>query len=153
MPAAAIPPLPAAAAAGSAYYHLNPTTATLAWDRLGMCCTFASLLAAVIDRQVELRTLTALGLTRWQISAVIVTEGALIGLAGAIVGVIAGIVMSSIIVHHSVPMVNGWRFTWVIPMRTAVVLALTVFALSAVAGLPPARVGVRRRSAPEERWE
>lgn len=39
---------PTAAAAGSARYHLSPNTATLAWDRLGMCCTFASLLAAVI---------------------------------------------------------------------------------------------------------
>ncbi|KAL4428145.1 hypothetical protein ABPG75_002234 [Micractinium tetrahymenae] len=36
------------AAAGSACYHLSPNIATLAWDRLGMCCTFASLLAAVM---------------------------------------------------------------------------------------------------------
>lgn len=41
-------PSPNLQPAGSARYHLNPEHATLAWDRLGMCCTFASLLAAVI---------------------------------------------------------------------------------------------------------
>ncbi|MEL7186910.1 MAG: alkaline phytoceramidase, partial [Pseudomonadota bacterium] len=37
-----------ATAAGSSYYHWNPSNATLAWDRLGMVIGFMSLVALVV---------------------------------------------------------------------------------------------------------
>lgn len=39
---------------GSALYHLSPTDATLAWDRLPMTVAFTSLLAVVLGEQVDL---------------------------------------------------------------------------------------------------
>lgn len=40
---------------GSAYYHLNPTTATLLWDRLPMTVTFMALFAVVVGESVSPR--------------------------------------------------------------------------------------------------
>ena len=40
---------------GSSYYHLNPTDATLFWDRLPMTLCFAAILAAVVEERVDAR--------------------------------------------------------------------------------------------------
>lgn len=40
---------------GSAYYHLNPTDATLFWDRLPMTLCFAAILAVIIQERVDER--------------------------------------------------------------------------------------------------
>ena len=40
---------------GSAYYHLNPTNATLVWDRIPMTITFMSFLSIVMGRYVNER--------------------------------------------------------------------------------------------------
>ncbi|MDP6706661.1 MAG: alkaline phytoceramidase [Alphaproteobacteria bacterium] len=42
-------------AAGSAYYHLAPTTESLYWDRLGMSVAFMAFYAAVIGERVHRR--------------------------------------------------------------------------------------------------
>jgi hypothetical protein len=56
-------------AAGSAYYHLAPTNATLAWDRLPMAAAFMAFMALVIGEFISIRAgallllpLVALGL-------------------------------------------------------------------------------------------
>lgn len=52
-----------AAGAGSARYHLQPTSATLAWDRAGMASAFAGLLAgAVAERRAPAAGLAVLPL-------------------------------------------------------------------------------------------
>jgi len=103
------------------------------------------LLAAVLDRRTELRSLHAMGVSRGQLRAAIVLEGMLVGLVGATVGVAAAVVVSRIIVLHSVPMVNGWHFQYVFPIPIAVGLAVAAIALAAAAGLLPARVALRVR--------
>ena len=40
---------------GSAYYHLNPSDATLFWDRLPMTICFAAVLSAAIEERVDER--------------------------------------------------------------------------------------------------
>ena len=40
---------------GSSYYHLNPSDASLVWDRLPMTLCFAAILAAAIDERVHSR--------------------------------------------------------------------------------------------------
>jgi hypothetical protein len=57
-------------AAGSAYYHLAPSNASLAWDRLPMAVAFMAFLALVIGEFISTRAgallllpLVALGLT------------------------------------------------------------------------------------------
>ncbi len=66
-------------AAGSVYYHLEPTTETLFWDRLPIAVSFMALLAAFIADRIKLRPgvrvalplLPALGLAgvlHWRLS-------------------------------------------------------------------------------------
>ncbi|HUG78426.1 MAG TPA: hypothetical protein VML57_13180 [Burkholderiales bacterium] len=69
----------AATSAGSAYYHLAPDDARLAWDRLPMAVAFMSLLAAVIVERVNVRAglrllwplviLGAASVVYWRVSA------------------------------------------------------------------------------------
>jgi hypothetical protein len=40
---------------GSSWYHLNPTNATLVWDRLPMTITFMGMVAAMIMERISLR--------------------------------------------------------------------------------------------------
>jgi putative ABC transport system permease protein len=107
------------------------------------------LLASVLDRAAEHRTLAATGVTRWQVAGSIVIEGALLGVIGGAIGFVTGTVVSRIIVEHSVPMVNGWHFDWMFPVGPAVRLSAAVVALSALAGLLPARLATRRAAALE----
>jgi hypothetical protein len=46
--------------AGSAYYHLAPDDAGLAWDRLPMTLAFMSLVAAVVSERISVRAGSAL---------------------------------------------------------------------------------------------
>src|SRR5262245_16149850 len=105
------------------------------------------LLAAVLERGREFDVLVAMGATSRQIGATIVSEGALVGVVGALVGIVGGVVLSRIIVLHSVPMVNGWHFTWVLPVGSAATFVLLVVGLAAIAGLVPARLAQRSRRA------
>lgn len=58
---------------GSSYYHLNPSDASLVWDRLPMTLCFAAILAAVIDERVDARagSLTLLALLAIGISSIL----------------------------------------------------------------------------------
>ena len=107
------------------------------------------LLAALLDRRAELRTLDAIGVSRGQLRGAIVLEGALVGMIGAAMGVVAAVVVSRVIVLHSVPMVNGWHFTYVFPTLSAAALALAAVVMAAAAGLLPARVALGGRALAE----
>jgi len=62
---------------------------------------------AVVERTVEIGTLRAIGLRRSGIRALFVTEGALLGLCGAILGVVLALVLAAI--------VNQSGMTWLPP--------------------------------------
>lgn len=101
------------------------------------------LLAAVLDRQAALRTLSAVGVSSRQIALAIVLEGGLIGVIGTVVGLAAGFLASWVIVTYSVPMVNGWRFTHQFPAATALVLSVGTILFAGLAGVIPAQLALR----------
>jgi len=72
---------------------------------------------AVVERTVEIGTLRAIGLRRAGIRQLFVTEGALLGLTGAVLGVILALVVSGI--------VNQMGLTWSAP-GSVVPLPLTL---------------------------
>jgi putative ABC transport system permease protein len=111
------------------------------------------LLVAVLERRSQLRTLRALGVPGEQIAGAIVTEGALLGSVGVAVGLLAGVVVSRIIVLHSVPMVNGLQFVYEFPGPTAGALSLAMIALGAAAGVIPGRLATRSSRTLQERAE
>jgi putative ABC transport system permease protein len=101
------------------------------------------LLTAVLDRREALRTLDAIGLSAGQIRGAIVGEGALLGVLGVTVGLVAGAVLSRIIVGHSIPMINGWHFAYTFPTGMAVAVSVGCVLLAAAAGIVPARMVTR----------
>jgi len=111
------------------------------------------LLVAVLDRGPQLRTLQALGVPGSQIAGAIVAEGALLGVVGVVVGLVAGVVVSRIIVLHSVPMVNGLQFIYEFSFRTAGFLSLATIALATAAGVVPGRLATRPGLVVQERME
>lgn len=108
------------------------------------------LLTAVLDRQPELRSLSASGVSARDVRQAIEAEGALLGVVGGAIGLVAGGVVARIIVLHSVPMVNGWLFDFRFPTPTALRLAVGAVALAAVAGILPAHLATRRHVIPQE---
>ena len=92
---------------------------------------------AVVERTVEIGTLRAIGLKRRDIRALFVTEGALLGIFGAVLGVLFAL-LASVVVNHSglhwtppgrileVPLtVRVWGEWWL--------LAMVAFGLVAIA--------------------
>lgn len=104
------------------------------------------LLAAVLDRRAELRTLDAVGVGAGQIARSVILEGSLLGVIGVLIGVAAGYVVARIIVLYSVPMVTGWHFELFFPSQTTVLLCVSGVLLAAAAGVLPARLATRRRA-------
>jgi putative ABC transport system permease protein len=111
------------------------------------------LLAAVLDRRTELRTLDAVGVSAGQIGRAVVLEGSLLGVVGVLIGLAAGYVVARIIVLHSVPLVTGWRFALLFPQQTSLLLCAAGIALAAGAGILPARLATRRRTYTEPSTE
>jgi putative ABC transport system permease protein len=102
------------------------------------------LLTATLDRRAELRALWGSGVPRGQIASVLITEGTLLGVAGAIVALAGGIVVALILMKHSLPMVNGWRFDYAFPALSVAQICVGAIVLAAAAGIPPAWLSVRR---------
>jgi putative ABC transport system permease protein len=103
------------------------------------------LLSAVVARDAEYRTLHALGLDSRQIARSVALEGGLLGFCGSLVGTIAGIGVSAVIVLQSIPMVNGWHFdlqlSWSSIALTVVAVTLASLACSVIPGAIAARGG------------
>ncbi|HET9643835.1 MAG TPA: FtsX-like permease family protein [Burkholderiaceae bacterium] len=105
---------------------------------------------AIVERTVEIGTLRAVGLRRSGVQALFVSEGLLLGLVGALLGVLASLSFAWLINHSGV--------TWIPPARTDAVpvavrvwgewsmITLTFFGLAIIAGLSawfPARRAAR----------
>ncbi len=103
------------------------------------------LLSCVLDRREWFRVLHAVGLKPRELRAIIVAEGSLLGAASVATGTIAGVVVSRMIVHFTVPLVTGWHFTYTFPLGMACGLALGSLVLAAGAGCLPAFLATRRK--------
>lgn len=105
---------------------------------------------AIVERTVEIGTLRAIGLRRSGIQALFVTEGALLGLSGAVLGIVVALFIAAII--------NRSGLTWTPPSRIDAVpltvrvwgewllISVTFVSLTLVAGLSawwPARRAAR----------
>jgi putative ABC transport system permease protein len=106
------------------------------------------LLGSVIDRHLEFRTVHALGLSPWQTVGVVAVEGFIMSIAGVLVGLVSGAVVSIVIVQHCVPMVNGWTFDTVLPLSTTMLIAVVAVVFPTLAALVPGWSAVRAGRSP-----
>jgi len=95
------------------------------------------LLMAIADRSSEILVLRANGLSAGQIVATVMIEGGIVGLLAGVLGTLAGLVVSLVIVRHSVPMVTGWFFDFHFPLAPALRVFVGTIVLAVFAGVPP----------------
>lgn len=117
---------------------------------LGVVSTLTTL---VLQRAREIGVLRAVGATRSQIVQMVLTEAGLLGLAGAVLGCIAGLILAVLLVQVIDRQSFGWsiRFTldpWVLVQAAALLVGTAL-----VAGLWPARLAASRGPAESVRIE
>jgi putative ABC transport system permease protein len=103
-----------------------------------------TLVTAVLERRREFATLRAIGASARQVEQLVLWEAAYLGLIGAALGVVGGLLLALLLIH----VVNKQSFGWTIQMTVpgglilqAVALALTA---ALVAGYWPARWAARQ---------
>ena len=106
----------------------------------------------VLERRRELGMLRAVGMSQEQILRMVLAEAALMGLVGAVMGLVLGAVLARIFMLAMTTM-SGYRLAWVFPLEK-VVLALLIGILTAlVAALLPALRATRIRILEAIRYE
>ncbi len=97
------------------------------------------LLAAILDRGREIGILRSVGVTASEIRRSVMIEGGIVGLAGAILGLLAGVPASYFMVKHSMPVAMGWSLDFRFPTMLALTTILAITAAAALASYFPAR--------------
>ncbi|WP_242181731.1 FtsX-like permease family protein [Sphingomonas sp. CARO-RG-8B-R24-01] len=90
---------------------------------VGLAGVAATMSAQTIAREREFGMLRHLGLTRRQLTAMLATEGAIVGLTGALAGIGLGLVLAQVLIHVINPQSFNWTMTTRIPIGTLVSVA------------------------------
>ncbi|MFQ5443278.1 MAG: FtsX-like permease family protein [Nitrospinales bacterium] len=105
---------------------------------------FNTLVSLIIERKREIGILRFIGAFKPQIKRMILIEAGLLGLIGSVIGLIAGMIVSYILIF----VINKQSFGWTIQMHfpyVFILLTTTIFwGVSYVAGFYPARLAVRQ---------
>ena len=103
-----------------------------------------TLVTAVLERRREFATLRAIGAGTRQVERLVLWEAAYLGLIGAVLGVVGGLLLALVLIH----VINKQSFGWTIQMTVpgGVILQAVGLALTAalVAGYWPARWAARQ---------
>ncbi len=103
-----------------------------------------TLVTAVLERRREFATLRAIGASTRQVERLVLWEAAYLGLIGAVLGVVGGLLLALLLIH----VINKQSFGWTIQMTVpgGVILQAVVLALTSalVAGYWPARWAARQ---------
>jgi len=103
-----------------------------------------TLVTAVLERRREFATLRAIGASTRQVERLVLWEAAYLGLIGAVLGVVGGLLLALVLIH----VINKQSFGWTIQMTvpSGVILQAVGLALTAalVAGYWPARWAARQ---------
>ena len=128
----------AAGASLSRSYRINLNVLALVALFTGGLLVFSTQAHAVVRRRAQFALLRVLGLTRRRLTALIVAEGALVGVAGSITGLAFGFALAQLAVRWVGADLGSGYFRGVVPTLALEPIALGVFfalgVLAAVAG-------------------
>lgn len=110
-----------------------------------------TLLAQLMDRRQEVLTLRWIGAARRRVARIVMLEASLIGLAGVLAGVPAGLALSWILIKHIMMESFGWTIGFSIPWPLVIQTAVVVFVATLAAGYLPAMRATRETIAPQGR--
>ena len=110
---------------------------------VGLAGVAATMSAQTLAREREFGMLRHLGLTRGQLGAMLATEGAIVGLTGALAGIGLGLVLAQVLIHVINPQSFNWTMATRIPVGTLLAVAA---ALTGAAAVTAALAGRRATS-------
>ena len=111
---------------------------------VGLAGVAATMSAQTIAREREFGMLRHLGLTRRQLTTMLATEGAIVGLTGALAGIGLGLALAQVLIHVINPQSFNWTMATRIPFGTlAGVAAALTGAAAATAVLAGRRATAR----------
>ncbi|RXD05852.1 FtsX-like permease family protein [Sphingomonas sp. UV9] len=90
---------------------------------VGLAGVAATMSAQTIAREREFGMLRHLGLTRRQLTTMLATEGAIVGLTGALAGIGLGLLLSQVLIHVINPQSFNWTMTTLVPIGTLIGVA------------------------------
>jgi putative ABC transport system permease protein len=103
----------------------------------------STLFALVLERQRELSVMRYVGLTTAQVRSLVLAESGLLGLTGALVGLLCGGLLSAILIEVINKQSFGWSVDWHPPWGFILGAMLSLLVAALAAGLYPARVAAR----------
>ena len=90
----------------------------------------------VMERTQEIGMLRAVGMTRDQVVRMVLSEAALMGLIGGLMGLVFGVILSRLFLSAMANM-SGYSLTYVLPVENILAALLIAFVTSQVAALLP----------------
>ena len=102
---------------------------------VGLAGVAATMSAQTIAREREFGMLRHLGLTRRQLTAMVATEGAIVGLTGALAGVGLGLILAEVLIHVINPQSFNWTMATRIPVATLVGVAAALTGAASVTAM------------------
>ena len=102
---------------------------------VGLAGVAATMSAQTIAREREFGMLRHLGLTRGQLTRMLATEGAIVGLTGALAGIGLGLVLSQVLIHVINPQSFNWTMTTRIPVGTLIGVATALTGAAAATAM------------------
>jgi putative ABC transport system permease protein len=97
-----------------------------------------TLTMSVMERLQEIGMLRAIGMTRAQITRMILAEAGEIGIIGGILGLITGVILARILFIGMTTM-SGYQLTFILPFGGVLLSIVAAFLISQLAALLPAR--------------
>jgi putative ABC transport system permease protein len=109
---------------------------------------------SVLERTREIGILKAMGATNGEVLLVFLIESALFGIVGGVIGIIAGVAISSIISTIGLRMIGpgGAATTVITPILVVFAICFSIF-LGAISGLIPARQAAKLKPVDALRYE
>ncbi len=111
---------------------------------VGLAGVAATMSAQTIAREREFGMLRHLGLTRRQLTSMLATEGAIVGLTGALAGIWLGLVLAQVLIHVINPQSFNWTMTTRVPIGTLVSVAAALTGAAAVTAVLAGRRATAR---------
>jgi putative ABC transport system permease protein len=113
----------------------------------------STLFALVLERRREFGLLRYLGVSRAQVRQIVLTEGAGIGVLGAVGGAAVGMLLALLLIFVINRQAFGWLIELHVPVAFLLETAAFVVAAATLAGIYPAGVAARIRTADAVRTE
>ena len=111
---------------------------------VGLAGVAATMSAQTHAREREFGMLRHLGLTRGQLGVMLATEGAIVGLTGALAGIALGLVLAQVLIHVINPQSFNWTMDTRVPFGTLVTVAAALTGAAAVTAVLAGRRATAR---------